>query len=92
LNCEASYGYRGADGYSAHSEAVDKKEIEYWKSGFPYIRVEVGTDYFNILNLYSLSTYVDETVLKTYKIIYIIMLALTITLKLTNPNPKPNPN
>ena len=34
--------YRGSIGYSAHSDAVDDKEIDTWQRNFPFLRI-LGT-------------------------------------------------
>ena len=33
-------GYRCSEGYAAHHDAVDEKEINIWKDRFPFLRVE----------------------------------------------------
>ena len=39
--------YRGSDGYSAHSDGVDDKEVIFWRSEFPYLRIEGTKVKFN---------------------------------------------
>ena len=60
--------YRGSEGYSAHSDGVDDKEIIFWRSEFPYLRIEGKKLKFNYECISTTSDKIEEETIEIFQL------------------------